>query len=99
MVLLKRQMSIHPDAQPTYCLCIELYGLVSDSYLCCQLWPEVLLVAPSAREQRRLRLCSVELSHSSACPLSALCSASLKYRDDMVDIASSRHPGKDVPKE
>ena len=50
VVLLQHQMCVHPHAQQARRLCIEQYGLVSDSYLCCQFWPEVFPVASSARE-------------------------------------------------
>jgi len=55
-------------------------------------------MAPSAREQCRLLLCGVELQPSSTRPLNALCCASLKYRDEVVDIAAGRHPAEVVYK-
>jgi len=53
-------------------------------------------MALSACEQGRLRLCGVELQPSSTRPLDALCCPSLKYRDDLVDIAAGRHPAEVV---
>jgi len=50
VVLLERVVYIYTDAQPAYCLFVERYESILDSYRCCQLWPEVFPVASSARE-------------------------------------------------
>jgi len=75
MVILECQMCINPDAQPVGGLCIGSYGPISDSSHWFQFWPEVLPVAPSAREHPRVPLHSVELMPSSASPLNAWCCA------------------------
>jgi len=76
----------------------ESYDPVPDSYLYSQFRPEVSPMAPSSREQRRLRVCSGELQLSSTRPLDALCCSSLNYHDDVVDIAAGRHPAEVVYK-
>jgi hypothetical protein len=45
-------------------------------------------LASSVRKQCRFCFCCIELYPSSTCPLDSLRCASLKYRDDLIDIAS-----------
>jgi hypothetical protein len=61
VVLLERQVRVHPDTEPVCRLPVELYEPVADPNLCCQFWLEVFLVALTECELCRLRFCGVEL--------------------------------------
>jgi len=50
VVLLVRQVGVHPYPEPVCSLSVEPYEPFSDHYLCCQFWQEVFLVASSASE-------------------------------------------------
>ena len=79
-------------------LCVESYDPVADSYLRSPFRPDVFLMAESAREQLRLRLGGLELHPLSPDLLVSLCCSSLKYRDDVADIAAGCHPGEVIYK-